>query len=98
MTNIAKPEPVSEEQNRTVRGLRYLWVVIVIVGFFPGGLYFSRIELTVLGWPFFALWTVVIVPFSLVLLYMSYSFVVTQKINEREKGDLTGPDPIEVSQ
>lgn len=56
-------DPVRIALNGTLLGLFLLY-------FLPGGIYLQRVELQVFGWPFFALWVVVIGPALALLVFL----------------------------
>lgn len=39
-----------------------LWIVLIGVVFYPGGIYLQRVNSEVLGMPFFAFWTIIVAP------------------------------------
>ena len=47
-----------------------VYIVLVAVFLFPGSMVTKNIQMEILGWPFFALWTVIIGPAVFVGFYL----------------------------
>lgn len=75
------------KRRRKVSGI--VLVLLFFLVYWPGGVVLEGVELTIAGWPFFTLWTVVIAPWLIlgVFMYNAYRNVqLDRRVSASEEG------------
>lgn len=79
----------------TTRRKRFLllaWIILFCSYFWPGGVLFESVHFEVFGWPFFALWVVIIGPLlAAIIFYLNARFSIQQDIAAEQTGEVDQP-------